>query len=209
MTAQVNVWDLFVRIFHWSLVAFFVTSYITGEDESDLHIYSGYAIFTLISLRVVWGFVGSKHARFSDFVKSPAAVFAYISSMKAGKPKRYLGHNPAGGAMIVAMLITLFVITLSGMKLYAVEEGKGPFAANNQFQLLQTAYADDDEHEEKEHHGKHDGEESVWEEVHEAAVNFMLLLVLLHVAGVFVSGKLHNELLIKAMITGRKDADQA
>lgn len=212
MSKQVYVWDRFVRIFHWSLVALFITSYVSGEEEHWIHSYSGYTIFTLVSLRIVWGFIGSQHARFKDFVRSPLTVLDYLKSMVSGSPKRYLGHNPAGGAMILGLLAALLVTTLSGMKLYAIEEGKGPFAQQISTAVIATAYASNDEYEAKEYQGEEHGheeseEEEFWEEIHEAAVSLMLLLILLHVIGVVVSSRQHNELLVKSMITGYKDED--
>jgi cytochrome b len=209
MTENTYVWDKFVRLFHWSLVLLFIVSYLSGEDEHWIHVYSGYAIVTLLILRVIWGFIGTRHARFSDFIYSPAIVMQYIKSMLAGNPKRYLGHNPAGGVMVFALLATLSVVTFSGLKLYAVEEGKGPLAENISIALTSQAYADSDEHDD--HEGReHDEEdedeaEEFWEDIHEGAVNFMLLLIILHVVGVVVASRLHNESLIKAMITGDKE----
>lgn len=147
MHQRIYVWDKFIRLFHWSLVALFVTSYLTGENEHWTHFYSGYAIVTLIALRLIWGVIGSKYARFSEFVRSPSAVFRYMKSMATGNPKRYLGHNPAGGAMILMLLASLLVTTISGMKLLAIEEGQGPFASTINVSIVQKAYADDDDHE--------------------------------------------------------------
>ncbi len=216
MHRKVYVWDRFVRIFHWSLVALFCVSYLTGEEEHWLHTYSGYAIFTLISLRVVWGFIGSKHARFADFVYSPGAIARYVASLASGSPKRYLGHNPAGGLMVIALLLALYTTTLSGMKLYAVEEGKGPFAG--EIAISHRAYAgsdkDDDEKQQSreqvgEEYGNEDqdqDEEAFWEEVHEASVTVLLLLVATHIAGVLFGSWRHKENLVKAMITGNKES---
>ncbi len=204
MNTTVYVWDKFVRLFHWSLVILFITSYLTGEEETIIHIYSGYAIVALLLARILWGFIGGKHARFNDFVRSPKATIEYINSLKSAEPKRYLGHNPLGGLMVVIMLITLLTITFSGLKLYAVEEGAGPFAQDINITVLQTAQADDDEH----HHGyteEDEASEDFWKEIHEAAVNFMLFLIVLHIAGVIYSSRIHNEKLVKAMITGQKN----
>lgn len=197
MVEQVKVWDRFVRVFHWALVAFFVTSYLTAEENTTIHSWSGYTIFTLVSLRVIWGIIGSRYARFSQFVYSPKKVVAYIKEMP-GKPKRYLGHNPAGGMMIVAMLVMLFLTTLSGMKLYAVEDGKGPIAALTGQEPVAEADAKKDHDHEKE------GEE-LWEEIHETAVNTMLFLIALHITGVVFSSRKHHENLARSMVTGDKE----
>ena len=206
MNNEVRVWDLLIRIFHWSLVIGFSIAYLTGEEESNLHIYSGYTVLGLIIFRILWGFIGTRYARFSDFVYSPKAVSRYVKSLVGQKPKHYLGHNPAGGWMVIAMLVTLFVVSFSGLKLYAVEEGLGPLAGSlPAVTLVSPAYADDDGGEEEE--GKGEKEEEFWEEIHEASANFMLFLIFLHIAGVVVSGRLHRENLIKAMITGRKSRE--
>jgi len=200
---EVRVWDSFVRLFHWSLVGLMIISYFSGEFEFEIHSYSGYAIFGLVCLRVAWGFLGSHYARFSNFVFSSATVLAYIKSIIRGNPKRFLGHNPAGGIMVLALLVTLSVTTLSGMKLYAIEEGEGPFASDNQISLVTQAYADSDELDR--HKGGIDEEaEEFWEEIHEASINLLLLLILLHVIGVAVTSKQHNENLVRAMLTGNK-----
>lgn len=204
MNQQMYVWDRFVRTFHWSLVGLVCLSYLTGEEEHWLHTYSGYAIFTLISLRVIWGFIGSEHARFADFVYSPGAIARYIGSLTSASPKHYLGHNPAGGIMVIALLLALFATTLSGMKLLAVEEGKGPFAG--QLTTIHRAYADSGDDKDNDQTGEeHEGEE-FWEEVHEASVNILLLLVATHLVGVVLSSWRHKENLVKAMITGNKNS---
>lgn len=211
MNNEIRVWDPLVRIFHWGLVLAFTVAYLSGEEESSIHIYSGYAVLGLISFRVLWGLIGTRHARFSDFVYSSGTVIQYLKDMVAKKPKHYMGHNPAGGAMVIAMLLTLFVVSVSGLKVYAIEEGLGPLAGDPPaLTVISSAYADDDEDDDNEQgknengHGKGEEAEEFWEEIHEVSSNFMLLLVFLHITGVIVSGRLHNEHLIKAMFTGKK-----
>jgi cytochrome b len=205
MHNEIRVWDPLVRIFHWSLVLAFAVVYLSGEEESNVHIYSGYAVAGLISFRLVWGVIGSKYARFSDFVRSPRNVLAYLKAMLAGNPKRYLGHNPAGGAMIVALLLGLAVTTYSGLEVYAIEEGAGPLAAATDVALVRTAHADDEAYEHEE--GEDEFWEEFWEEIHEASANFVLLLVFLHIAGVIFASRQHGENLVKSMVTGRKKAE--
>ena len=110
----VRVWDPFVRIFHWSLVGLFAVAFVTGDESEWLHIRIGYAIAALVALRIVWGFVGSRHARFSDFVRSPGEIATYSGQALRFRAPRYLGHNPAGGAMVVALLIMLVGIAATG-----------------------------------------------------------------------------------------------
>lgn len=202
---EVRVWDKFVRMFHWSLVALVAISYLSGEFEFEIHSYSGYAVFTLVCLRIIWGFVGSKYAQFKNFIYSPANVMAYLKSIVTGNPKRFLGHNPAGGMMVLALLTVLGTTTLSGMKLYAIEEGEGPFAHNVQISLVNQAYADSDKREHRKHQEGMDEEaEEFWEEVHETSISILLMLILLHVLGVVLASKQHKENLTRSMVTGNK-----
>ena len=105
--ATVKVWDVFVRVFHWSLATLFVVAYATGDEIERVHVTAGYTIAALLGLRILWGLVGPRHARFSNFVHSPSAVLAYLREVMLLRAPRYLGHNPAGGAMIVALLLML------------------------------------------------------------------------------------------------------
>lgn len=105
--ATIKVWDPFVRIFHWALATLFLIAYATGDEIERVHIVAGYVIAGLIALRLVWGFVGPQHARFSNFVRPPREVIAYLRDIALLRAPRYLGHNPAGGAMVVALLVML------------------------------------------------------------------------------------------------------
>lgn len=107
------VWDVVVRLSHWSTVALFVSAYLI-ERPRDLHEALGYALAAILAVRVVWGFVGPRHARFADFVPAPGRFLRYMQDLAAGCEKRHLGHNPAGGAMVVALMLTLAGICLSG-----------------------------------------------------------------------------------------------
>lgn len=114
-TETVRVWDLFVRIFHWSLVVLFAIGFATSDTSESLHIAAGYGVLGLITMRIFWGFVGSRHARFSDFIFRPKTVLGYLKDAPRFRAKRYLGHNPAGGAMVFALLAALLVVTGSGV----------------------------------------------------------------------------------------------
>lgn len=192
------VWDIFVRVFHWAIVGLVLLSFVSGEFELGIHPYSGYAIFILVVSRVIWGVVGTQYARFSNFIYTPSTVIQYLKSIIKGSPKRFLGHNPAGGLMVLALLICLATTALSGMKLYGIEEGEGPFA--QQTSSLTQIKTTHKEHHEKEEHD----DEEFWEEVHEASINLLFLLVLFHIIGVVVASKQHNENLVQAMLSGEK-----
>ena len=196
---EVKVWDIAVRVGHWSLVALFTVAYLSGEGEVEtLHAWAGYAILGIVAFRIVWGFVGTKHARFGDFVFGWQDTIAYARSLLLLRPKHYLGHNPLGGWMVVALLVMLLLVSWSGLELYATE-GKGPLAATPT-PVVSPALANGRE-------GDGGGEresESVWEDVHEVLASLGLLLVLLHIGGVLVASVLHRENLVRAMITGRK-----
>ncbi|MDH4439146.1 MAG: cytochrome b/b6 domain-containing protein [Rhizobium sp.] len=112
--ALVKVWDPFVRLFHWALVGFFAFSFLTGDEWKDAHIVSGYVIGALITFRVLWGLIGSDHARFANFIYSPVTVLRFIGESAAMKAKRYIGHNPAGGAMVIALLLMISGIVTTG-----------------------------------------------------------------------------------------------
>lgn len=218
---RVKVWDVAVRAFHWSLVVLFTVSYLTGEDDSMLHIYSGYGIIGLLVFRIVWGVIGTRYARFSDFIYGKKATFEYAKSMLAGKPIHYLGHNPLGGWMVVALLISLACTTWSGLEAYGAE-GQGPLAGS-QTGFIKTANAHgnvkhDDEREsdsksaiekagnkDADRRGERENEDDeFWGEVHEFFGNISLFLIFLHIAGVIVSSVIHRENLVRAMITGYK-----
>lgn len=202
-SATIKVWDPLLRLFHWSLVVSFAIAYLTGDEEGELHVLSGYVVSGLIAFRILWGIVGPRHARFSDFVTGPGKVVAYLRSLASGKPQHYLGHNPAGGYMVIALLIALAVTCYSGLAAYGAE-GHGPLAAGTSLPIA-SAYADEDnEGMENDHEGMEGGEDA-WEEIHETAANLTLALVFLHIAGVVVSSRLHRENLVRAMITGRKN----
>ena len=216
MDNKIYVWDPLIRIFHWTLVLSFFIAYFTGEDESDIHIYSGYYIFGLIFVRIIWGFVGTKYARFSSFTFSPAAVWEELSNLNAGKRgKEYIGQNPAGSWMVIALLFSIFITGYSGLELYATE-GNGPLAqytdthptksGSNEAFFIRSALADEkhDEKKSRNHHEDDEGDE-FWEEIHEISANFTLLLAFLHIFGVAVTSKMHDQNLVRAMITGYKD----
>ena len=216
----VKVWSPLIRIGHWTLVIAFFTAYFTEDDFMVLHVWTGYIVGAYLLTRILWGFVGSKHVRFSSFVNPPAKIFGYLKNLITRKPEHYIGHNPAGGAMVIALLFSLAGTTLTGMKLYAVEDNKGPFAITakqaqtlvQSVSLIAEAKAEDDDEDEESKvinnsHKVDKQLEEFWEELHELFANLTLLLVFIHIGGVFVSSYIDKEKLVKAMLTGEKEID--
>ncbi len=184
MTHTIKVWDPLVRIFHWSLVLFFFIAYLSEDEFEPLHVWAGYSVAALVTFRLLWGLIGTRHARFSDFVQSPRGVWNYLVAIPAGKARRYIGHNPAGGAMVIALLLALTGTVVFGMATLGADENAGPLAG--------TWLASFNDHTLK--------------EIHEFFANSTLALVFLHVAGVLFSSLHHRENLVRSMIHGRKEA---
>ena len=110
----VRVWDPLIRIFHWTLAVAFFSAWMLGEDGGTVHQVLGYCVLGLVAFRVVWGFIGTRYARFDSFVPTPGALAAYFKAMAARREARCLGHNPAGAAMILALLAMLLATGLTG-----------------------------------------------------------------------------------------------
>jgi cytochrome b len=110
---MLRVWDPAVRLFHWLLVIAVGIDMLL-EDGTDLHAAAGYVVLGLVAFRFVWGFIGTPHARFANFVRGPGAIRRYLSSLRSPRPERHLGHNPLGAAMIVALLLVLAVVAGTG-----------------------------------------------------------------------------------------------
>lgn len=169
MTQRIRVWDLPTRLFHWMFALGFLVAYLTGESErwALLHVTAGYTVLGLIGFRLLWGLVGTRHARFSAFV----TVSQYLSGSTQGRPQHYVGHNPAGALAILALLLLGLASGVSG---WLVHEDIG-------------------------------GE---WlEDAHESVSALMLAIVLVHIAGVLVSSRIHGENLVRSMLDGKKEGE--
>lgn len=152
-----------------------------------------------MAFRLVWGLVGSRYARFAQFLKGPGETLGYLGDMARRRERRYLGHNPAGAAMIVALLVTLSGTALTG---WLMEDESRLAMLPSIPAIVAPAWADDDGDERE--YGVRGEAEGPLKEVHETLANLMLLLAALHVAGVVLASFRHNENLSRAMVTGDK-----
>ncbi|MDR9486353.1 MAG: cytochrome b/b6 domain-containing protein [Sediminimonas sp.] len=188
-----------VRLFHWSLVVVFAVAWLTAEESAFVHEWAGYIAAGLIGVRLVWGLVGSHYARFSQFLRGPSATLAYLREVVKGREARYLGHNPAGAAMIVALLLTMLATAFTG---WLLENPTRIAMLPEVPSIIAPAHADEDEDDEYAERGE-EGEGAIGE-LHEVLANLMLVLVVLHVAGVALASVRHRENLARAMVTGLK-----
>ncbi len=183
-----RVWDLPVRVFHWSLVTLFIVAWLSsdaGDRWLDIHVFAGYAISGLILFRLFWGFFGTWYARFSQFSYSPMQAWRYALSVLKGHPKNYVGHNPAGSWAVYLLLSGLFLVVISGFFVFGAEEGHG---------ITQSLFAD----------------VIGWlaRNAHKLLAWSMLVIVLIHITGVFVESYLLKENLVLSMINGCKHLGQ-
>ena len=179
---EVYVWDPFVRLFHWTLVIAFTVAYVlTDEDVLKIHVWSGYVVGALVVARVIWGFVGPEHARFTDFVYAPGASLRYVRDLVLFKAERHLGHSPGGGAMVVTLLVFLAATVITGLVVYGGDQQAGPLAG-----MFTKEFGES------------------FEGVHELIANITLALVLAHISAVILASFVFRENLPRAMFTGYK-----
>jgi cytochrome b len=204
----VRVWDVVVRAGHWILVAAFLTAYLTEGEPRWLHSWAGYVIGIILIMRILWGFVGTKYARFLDFVRGPGAILRYLGDLVRFRAPRFIGHSPAGGAMVIALMLSLAATTVTGMMVLAVRNGEGPLASLLRAEGTATIAAPARVDSEKEQIGRQRREKPgrAIKEVHELFANISLVLVILHLIGVGLASIVHRENLVRAMISGWKRA---
>lgn len=120
MSQRILVWDVPTRVFHWLLVMSFCGAFLTSESERyrDIHVMLGYTLLGLIAFRLVWGFFGTRYARFRSFLFKPGELVAYLSSLAKGNPAHYVGHNPAGSVAIWLLLALGLSIGATGVMLF-------------------------------------------------------------------------------------------
>jgi len=126
--SKILVWDVPTRVFHWSLVICFLGALLTKDSERWrlLHVNFGYTMMGLVCWRLIWGVFGSRYAKFSEFIKPPSEIKAYIQSLLTNNPKHYVGHNPVGAIAIVLVLALVLLLTISGYLSYNDLGGEWP-----------------------------------------------------------------------------------
>ena len=196
-------WDPVVKITHWSIVAAILANALVTEEGSGVHIWVGYMLAAVLALRLLWGLIGPAEARFSAFPPSPRRALGHLRDIRTGKREIHRSHNPLGALMVYAIWSMLGVIIASGIAMagppstafldQAVRSGEVP-------QKLVVERRDHDAEEGVEGAG---GEESVWEEVHETAVNLLYILIALHIAGVVFETRRSGRQILLAMLPGR------
>jgi len=115
---KTRVWDVPVRVFHWALALLIVSQITTvslGGNAMEYHLLGGYSILALVLFRIVWGVVGTRHARFANFFRGPLAVLRYARSLTGSDHEKHAGHNPLGGWSVIAMLASVLVQAVSGL----------------------------------------------------------------------------------------------
>ncbi len=179
-----KVWDLFIRSSHWIIVLMVTFAWLSaryGDVELKWHSWNGYALFVLILSKVIWGFVGSTTARFSHFIKSPKIILQYLRSLFLGYSKETIGHNPAGGVMVLILYLLLIVQGLTG--LFSTDDVffEGPFAYYISESFVKSATA-----------------------LHHYFFNTLIILIIVHIIAVIYHQLVKKEKLLQAMILGTK-----
>jgi len=192
-------WDPLLRLAHWGIAGVVLANYAFTKEGGSVHVALGWAGMALLLLRLIWGFVGPREARFASFPPNPMAALRHLGGLLRGKAPQYPSHNPAGALMAYALWACLAVLMLTGLGM----SGLSPFAQAD----LEAAVAEGDWSVLVEDDGEAQGESpygDVLEEVHEVAANLILILALLHVAGVAVESRAMRRNLLAPMLITRR-----
>jgi cytochrome b len=183
--ASAAVWDVGVRLFHWSLLIAVATALVTGflapRNLIDIHVIAGTAIAALILYRIVWGLTGTTYARFGSFIVGPGSALKHALDLVRGRGHRHVGHNPVGTMMILGLLLVLVALTATGVLTLGGIAKEGPMAPFTSFATGRSA-----------------------KEIHEVLAFGLLALIGLHVFGVIVESLRTRDNLVRSMVTGRK-----
>jgi len=179
---EVEVWSLSLRLFHWLLATLFFTAWWAVGQHICIHILAGTVIAGLLLYRLIWGFLGETHAKFSSFTPSFVTIKQHLLGLIKLKAKYDIGHTPIGSLMIYALLVSLFILVISGFSLIALQMNIGPFYG------LQTSY----------------DTEILIQSTHHWCFEMLQILVFIHLLGIVVESILQRSNLIKSMFTGKK-----
>lgn len=184
---QRQVWDLPVRVFHWTLVGAIVGAFVTnklGVSYFKYHMWCGYTVIVLVLFRIIWGFLGTRHAQFREFLRGPVATLHYARTLASGRGRHYAGHNPLGAWMVVALLLAVGAQALLGLfsndEIFNVGSLAGYVSKDLSLQLTS---------------------------LHRRLFYWIVAAVALHVLAVIAHHVFKQEKLVHAMITGRKPRD--
>lgn len=192
-------WDPLLRLAHWGIAVVVIANYAFTKEGGSVHIAFGWAGMALLLLRLIWGFVGPREARFASFPPNPMAALRHLGGLLRGKAPHYPSHNPAGAMMAYALWACLAVLMLTGLGM----SGLSPFAQAD----LEAAVADGDWSVLVDEDGEAEGASpygDVLKEVHEVAGNLIVILALLHVAGVAVESRAMRRNLVAPMLIARR-----
>ncbi len=195
------VWDPVVRISHWAIAVAVIVNGLIDKPGGVLHVWIGWAVIGILAVRFAWGLFGPAEARFSAFPPDPRAAVSHLFELRRGRPREYPSHNPAGAIMAYALWVCLVVVVATGLVMTgakspaAIAEEKAAVAAGDWSALVNEAEHADDEGD--------NAFGEVAEEVHGAAANLMLVLALIHVAGVAVESRAMGRNLVRPMVIGR------
>lgn len=181
---KILVWDIPTRLFHWLFAAAFAVAWLTSDSDSwlNVHVFAGYLMLGLLGFRLIWGLIGGRYARFSSFLYSWKEGLSYLFQVLAGTARRHVGHNPAGSWAVYLLLTLGLLAGVSGLITLAGQEAQGPLAPWVPFWAGEA-----------------------FKEVHEALASTMLVVVVMHLAGVALESWRHRENLPSAMVSGLKD----
>lgn len=198
-------WDPLVKITHWGVALVVIVNALVVGEGSIAHIYAGYVLAALLGLRLLWGFIGPRSARFSSFPPSPGRAIAHIRDILARRHEQHVSHNPLGALMAYALWACLGVIIASGIAMAGPPpQVNAPVSLS---QLVSEGEHEGGEHYEREDYGYgEEGEEGeeVFEEVHEIAVNLLYVLIFLHIGGVALETARSGRRTVTAMLPGGK-----
>ncbi|MDQ6993874.1 MAG: cytochrome b/b6 domain-containing protein [Mariprofundus sp.] len=186
MSNVVLVWDRFVRLFHWSIVVLFTLAYYTSSSgDDDIHAIAGYLMTVLLFLRIVWGLLSTGYARFTQFLYPFQEIWQHGSQICCNNPRHYLGHSPMGSVMVFVLLLLILLLLLSGL----ISQGWGEYEGPLWFMGLMPS-------DEVGHITKY---------MHARLPDILIVIIVLHVAGVLLACYQHQENLVRSMFTGCKN----